>query len=327
MKYYTIYKVTNKINNMIYIGAHITENVNDKYMGSGTNINNAIKKYKKENFKKEILFIFDNKQEMLNKEIELVNFDFINRHDTYNIIPGGGGNFNLTNCVFVRDENDMIHIVNVNDTRYISGELKHINTGTVPVRDEHGNIFKICTSDSRYLLGNVEYILKNKVTTKDKNGNTLMVDVNDWRYLSGELVGINTDKIVVKDAFGNKYRVDKNDSRYLSGELVHINKNIKYTEDRKKSHKISCANINKGDKNGMYNNCFINDGKINKIISNDKLLEYIDKGWHKGRISKGFTGKIKINDGKTDKYVSVDELDIYINDGWILGGRKRAPYK
>lgn len=89
--YYLIYKTTNIINNKFYIGLHITNNIDDNYLGSGTILKKAIKKYGTENFKKDIIFIFDNKKEMIDKEIELVNDNFINRKDTYNLSKGGFG--------------------------------------------------------------------------------------------------------------------------------------------------------------------------------------------------------------------------------------------
>jgi len=90
-KFYTIYKTTNLTNGKIYIGQHTTTNLNDKYMGSGIELNKAIKEEGVENFKKEILFIFDNKSDMIAKEIELVNDEFRKREDTYNITLGGCG--------------------------------------------------------------------------------------------------------------------------------------------------------------------------------------------------------------------------------------------
>lgn len=53
MKYYYIYKITNKINHKIYYGQHTTSNLDD-YMGSGKALHNAFKKYGKENFEKKI---------------------------------------------------------------------------------------------------------------------------------------------------------------------------------------------------------------------------------------------------------------------------------
>src|SRR5690606_8307224 len=72
-------------------GKHETNNLNDNYMGSGTRLAQAIKKYGIENFNKEILFIFDNKQEMIDKEKEIVNEEFIKRKDVYNLATGGVG--------------------------------------------------------------------------------------------------------------------------------------------------------------------------------------------------------------------------------------------
>ncbi len=87
--YYTIYKITNLINSKIYIGQHVTKNPHDSYYGSGSHIKRAIRKHGKHNFKKEVLHIFDNREDMITKEAELVNLEFINRTDTYNIILGG----------------------------------------------------------------------------------------------------------------------------------------------------------------------------------------------------------------------------------------------
>lgn len=86
-----IYQISNTVNGKIYIGAHSTGNINDSYMGSGIAIRQAIKKYGIENFTKDILHMFDTREEMYEKEREIVNLDFINRPDTYNMGVGGMG--------------------------------------------------------------------------------------------------------------------------------------------------------------------------------------------------------------------------------------------
>lgn len=90
-KHYTLYKTTNTINGMIYIGVHLTDNPTDRYLGSGRELKEAIKKYGRSNFKKEILFIFDNVEDVFNKEKEIVDDKFRKRQDTYNCSIGGGG--------------------------------------------------------------------------------------------------------------------------------------------------------------------------------------------------------------------------------------------
>lgn len=89
--FYTIYKITNKINGKIYLGKHQTRNIEDNYYGSGKLIKDAIKKYGKENFEKEILFVFDNEKDMNRKEKDLITEEFVSKNDTYNLGVGGEG--------------------------------------------------------------------------------------------------------------------------------------------------------------------------------------------------------------------------------------------
>ena len=100
--FYTVYKITNKINDKIYIGKHQTSNINDNYLGSGKLLRKAIEKYGKESFKKEILHVFDNEEDMNVKEAELVDEEFCLREDTYNICPGGKGGWGYVNNAGLR---------------------------------------------------------------------------------------------------------------------------------------------------------------------------------------------------------------------------------
>ena len=92
-KHYTVYKITNNKSNKIYIGMHETYDLDDGYMGSGRYIKSAIRKYGKENFTKEILFIFETEEEMNTKEKELV----VINEKSYNLCDGGNGGFSYIN--------------------------------------------------------------------------------------------------------------------------------------------------------------------------------------------------------------------------------------
>jgi hypothetical protein len=72
---------------------HKTSNLEDGYMGSGKLIKKAIQKYSIENFTKDILHIFDNEEDMKNKEKELVVINEM----SYNLCDGGHGGFGYIN--------------------------------------------------------------------------------------------------------------------------------------------------------------------------------------------------------------------------------------
>ena len=95
--FYTIYKITNLLDGKIYVGSHKTKKLDDAYMGSGKYLKAAQEKYGLENFKKEILFVFDNPEEMYAKEAEIVNEEFLMTENTYNLKVGGFGGWDYIN--------------------------------------------------------------------------------------------------------------------------------------------------------------------------------------------------------------------------------------
>lgn len=86
---YIIYKITNNINGRYYIGRHATKNVNDEYMGSGKAITNAINKYGKQFFSKEIIAETTSPEDLWELEKQIVNESVIKDPLSYNMAYGG----------------------------------------------------------------------------------------------------------------------------------------------------------------------------------------------------------------------------------------------
>lgn len=88
--FYVIYKTTNTVNGKFYIGKHQTKDLNDGYVGSGKILQRAIKKYGKENFITEILYMCKSEKHMNILERILVVPD---AELNYNLCNGGKGGF------------------------------------------------------------------------------------------------------------------------------------------------------------------------------------------------------------------------------------------
>ena len=90
-----VYKTTNTVTGKFYIGVHRQADVCpyefDGYLGSGTSLKKAIKKYGKQLFVRDTLFVFDSIEEAFNKEQALLSH-VLGNENCYNIDKGGVGN-------------------------------------------------------------------------------------------------------------------------------------------------------------------------------------------------------------------------------------------
>lgn len=91
--YHFLYKTTNLINNKYYYGVHSTKNLRDGYLGSGKYLKRSINKYGSENFSIEFIEFFDNREQLLEKEKEIVNEKILLDENCMNLRVGGFGGF------------------------------------------------------------------------------------------------------------------------------------------------------------------------------------------------------------------------------------------
>ena len=85
-----VYKITNLLNNKIYIGVRTHPNPEkDVYMGSSKIMNSLYKIEGIQNFKKDIINIFLTREEAEQYESSLLTEEFCNNIETYNIVNTG----------------------------------------------------------------------------------------------------------------------------------------------------------------------------------------------------------------------------------------------
>jgi hypothetical protein len=153
-----VYITTNLINGKKYIGSDSKNN--PKYLGSGVFLNKAIKKYGKENFKKEILAKIDSIDIM--KELEEYYIEYYNAYNSdmfYNATKYSSG---ITS--FPKDK--IKNIINANkgnkynlgrkSTPYNKLQTKKANSKPINQYDLNGNFIKewpSITEASNYLKG------------------------------------------------------------------------------------------------------------------------------------------------------------------------------
>ena len=170
---YIVYLTKNIINNKIYVGVHKTEdsNIFDGYYGNGLSIKNqsklrhpkepfhyAVKKYGFKNFKRSTIKVFDNLEDALKLEAEIVDEKFINRKDTYNIALGGG--MPPINCIHVYQFDLQGNLLNEYESILSASKVLGIDDSAI------GYAIKNKTTSEEYLWATVSSINLDEYTTK-----------------------------------------------------------------------------------------------------------------------------------------------------------------
>lgn len=101
MRSYDVYKITNKVNNKVYIGitskgisARWKEHLYSAEHGCPFKLHNAIRKYGKENFSVELIDFANSREELAQKEQQYISeYKSIQDEYGYNMTEGGDGTF------------------------------------------------------------------------------------------------------------------------------------------------------------------------------------------------------------------------------------------
>ena len=324
--FYTLYRTLNIINNKIYVGAHATTNIYDKYIGSGKFLKRAIKKYGIENFKKDVFLICSNENDMYLIEGIIVNEEFIKRPDVYNFKPGGEGG--SKGILITKDKDGNRFCVLKNDPRIKTGELVHINKGIKHSDEFKENLSKITKGKN----------LRRIWITNGINSKFIKYEEYDKYFLKGWKKGMikrewRTEEHNKKISKANKdkcwinlgdisKKIKKDEIEQYLNDGWKLGR-IKFSEESKK--RMSEAHL--GEKNSTFGTHWMYDtNNIHKQVKKDEINLYLQNGWKLGKIGDNTIhhayGTHWITKGDSYKQVKTEEISGYLKNGWVKGAIK-----
>lgn len=211
-----VYMIINTVNEKFYMGKHSSKNPEkDKYYGSGTAIEVAIKKHGKQNFDKLIISFHESSEAAYAEEARIVTEEFLIKYkDTcYNRQVGGEGFDSGTMTVINKDGVTMR--LYSDDPRVVSGEFWSITKGKVTVENIETGEWIVLDADHPKI--NIKYFTKCRegfCWVKDNNDNRLQVKKDDPR-IGVELFYVNQrGHMNAFDSDGNLHRIRTDDPRY-----------------------------------------------------------------------------------------------------------------
>lgn len=297
-KYNYTYKLTFKPDERYYYyGVHST-NINpenDEYFGSGGNVKRLKKEYGKDCFNKIILKFFQTRREALLEEDRLVPVEILNDRFCLNKIQGGG-TFDTTGMHFSDEQKEEISKRFKGKKRSEESIKKMIET-----KKKHNTL-----KTSEETKQKLSEIAKNKVLVhKDgiqKRINKEELDDflnNGWIRGCTEERNLKLSKAKMGEKnpmFGKKWgkeQIEKMlETKKKNGTLLHSEevkeKIAKHNKERAKDpeFKKKLSEKLKGKNTWCKGRIFVKKGTKETTIPKEKLDEYLNNGWVKGRIRK-----------------------------------------
>ena len=306
-----IYKTINLINNKQYIGQHISDIFDKKYLGSGKLLNLAINKYGKENFKVCIIEWCNSQEQLDMRETYWISYyDAVNSDNFYNLAVGGkqgnrkGSKFsdearkhcseahkkeNLSKETLKRMSEGHKGIPSPNKGKKLSAEHKR------KISESCKNMSKEARDKiSKSLLGNTRRRGK-KLSEEAKKRISI---AGKGKKRSEEVRRkLSLSKLGDKNPNFQKHPSDETRRKMslahtglghtdeTKQKLSKINKGRKFSIEVRQKMSKNHANIF-GENNPCYGKICVTNGKINKYIDPQELNSYISQGYIKGLTRK-----------------------------------------
>jgi hypothetical protein len=287
-KKWTVYKSTNVINHKFYIGVHKTNDPEDPYLGSGTYLLRAVRKYGRENFKKEILGIFNQREQAYAFEGQLVTPELIESGMSYNIALGGvigEDNSHRAVAAMRRKRQDPLFL------EYCSRRISE-GLARPGVQDRIRKTNEVNGYENKPFLG--------RQHTKD----TKKVMSEKASVLRKGAGNTNYGKCwIVRNGFEKSIRVAELEIYLQDG----------WVRGRRKD---SLPSVCRGADQPSKNCCYVTKNGISIRVTRSDFQNYIEEGWIKGRNTIGTPWVTK---GNMTKRVKEEDLPTYLEQGWQKG--------
>lgn len=358
-KFHYVYKTTRPlIDDKFYIGIHSTNNMNDGYLGSGTIIQNSIRKYGKDLHKIEILEFSNSREELHDHEKRYVTIDQLLNPNCMNILLGGinrretlrtnRGRIrihhpnNPKTSFYVRTE-DVEEFINLG---YVRGFGVAVNQPKIFYKNNDGVVRRSNTPpDNSEILKpfwGFDATGMRNVQRGNENIRTLPEQILETDVIGWDVNSTEGKKLVSKDGIRKYIDPDELNSAFeagweLGGFDSHLGK-----KQLSKDGIFKMVNVSEIDamlQDGWeLGRGFGNSSVANKKLMNkDGVLQYVEleqinfmfkDGWELGGHPGISTNKKTISKNGEVKFINPDEVDFYLEQGWVLGrGVGNSPTK